>query len=278
MCRDLQACYLAASFCWAYAPPWAWPRHPLPRRQSLRTPLPSRQSKATANAEKPAKLKKKVAKADKAKKKPAKQNEVTDAEKAAAKKLAEKEKAKAKEMAADKAREAKKLAMRAKAKADADVRREAARTVRTAGKPVELVSVEAAKPRPVNPTNKPVTGMTAERIAAQQAAAVGPDTVVRQGNNGELRSEAGVVRPTSGFFQVLFGDEPVTASMLPETRALDSVLEKKKKFKPRAQFEPQTVEFSGYPRGTIVIDTAQHFLYLVEFGLIRAPLWHRCRP
>ena len=38
------------------------------------------------------------------------------------------------------------------------------------------------------------------------------------------------------------------------------------------------MEFSGYPRGTIVIDTAQHFLYLVEIGIIRPPLWHRCRP
>ncbi|RKH70309.1 L,D-transpeptidase, partial [Corallococcus sp. AB032C] len=86
---------------------------------------------------------------------------------------------------------------------------------------------------------------------------MGADVVVREGNNGELRSEgASVTRPSNGgFFQVLFGDEPTTssASMLPETRALDAVLETKKKFKPRPEFEPQTVEFSGYPRGTIVI-------------------------
>ena len=32
----------------------------------------------------------------------------------------------------------------------------------------------------------------------------------------------------------------------------------------RPEFEPQVVQFAGYPRGTIVIDTASHFLYLVE--------------
>ena len=49
--------------------------------------------------------------------------------------------------------------------------------------------------------------------------------------------------------------------MLPETRALDAALELKeasKKFKVRPEFEPQVVQFSGYPRGTIVIDTASH--------------------
>jgi lipoprotein-anchoring transpeptidase ErfK/SrfK len=60
--------------------------------------------------------------------------------------------------------------------------------------------------------------------------------------------------------------------MLPETRALDAALElkaAKKKFTVRPEFEPQVVEFGGYPRGTIVIDTASHFLYLVE-GTSRA--------
>ena len=41
-------------------------------------------------------------------------------------------------------------------------------------------------------------------------------------------------------------------SMLPETRALDAVLEQKeakKKFKVKSEFEPQEVQFSGYPRG-----------------------------
>ncbi len=226
--------------------------------------------KAQADAEKPSKFKKKVAKADKGKKKAPKQDELSDADKAAAKKLAEREKAKAKEAAAEKAREAKKLAMRAKAKADAEARREAARSFKPRSKAVELVSAEPVRPiRPIEVSlkSKPVTGMTAERIAAQEAAAVGADVVVRQGNNGELRSETVARRPNNGFFEVLFGDEqPMTASMLPETRALDAVLETKKKFKPRAEYEPQSVQFSGYPRGTIVIDTAQHFLYYVENG------------
>ena len=55
--------------------------------------------------------------------------------------------------------------------------------------------------------------------------------------------------------------------MLPETRALDSVLEQKqakKKFKVKPAFEPQEVEFTGYSAGTIVIDTNAKFLYLVE--------------
>jgi lipoprotein-anchoring transpeptidase ErfK/SrfK len=81
-------------------------------------------------------------------------------------------------------------------------------------------------------------------------------------NDGELRSEQ--TMPRSGFFGVLFGDEQV---MLPETRNLDAALaqkEARKKFKVRPEFEPQIVDFSGYPRGTIVIDTSNHFLYLVE--------------
>lgn len=81
-------------------------------------------------------------------------------------------------------------------------------------------------------------------------------------NDGELRSEQ--TMPRSGFFGALFGDDQV---MLPETRTLDTALaqkESRKKFKVASQFEPQVVDFSGYPRGTIVIDTANHFLYLVE--------------
>jgi lipoprotein-anchoring transpeptidase ErfK/SrfK len=226
--------------------------------------------KAKATAEKPAKLKKKVAKADKTKKS-AKDKDLTDAEQAAAKKLEEKEKAKAKQLAAEKQREAKKLAMRAKAKADADARREAALAGRNKSKQVELVSTEkpTKKVATIVGPDKPINGLTAERIAAQQAAAVGADVVVREGNNGELRSGQGGVRPSGGFFEILFGDEPTTVSsagMLPETRALDSVLETKKKFKPKSEYEPQRVAFSGYPRGTIVIDTANHFLYLVESG------------
>jgi lipoprotein-anchoring transpeptidase ErfK/SrfK len=99
------------------------------------------------------------------------------------------------------------------------------------------------------------------------ALSLGATEVVTNGNNGELRSEnlAG-----GGFMASIFGTED---QYLPETRALDSVQRSKdsrKKFRVKPEFEPQMVEFSGYPRGTIVIDTANHFLYLVEgFGSAR---------
>ncbi|MBL8579641.1 MAG: L,D-transpeptidase family protein [Mesorhizobium sp.] len=95
--------------------------------------------------------------------------------------------------------------------------------------------------------------------------------VVQTGNNSELRSEAAVqaAPKQTGLFAGLFGGKQVApkAAMLPETRALDAALEQreaKKKFTPKPQFMPQVVEFSGYPTGTIVVDTANYYLYLVE--------------
>jgi lipoprotein-anchoring transpeptidase ErfK/SrfK len=94
--------------------------------------------------------------------------------------------------------------------------------------------------------------------------------VVQTGNNGELRSEAAVqaAPKPQGLFAGLFGGQQVQKqSMLPETRALDAALEQrssKKPFKVRPEYEPTTVQYSGYPRGTIVIDTAAHYLYLME--------------
>ena len=92
--------------------------------------------------------------------------------------------------------------------------------------------------------------------------------VVQTGNNGELRSENQPAPKPVGLFAGLFGGSSVQKqSMLPETRALDAALEQKegrKKFVVRPEFEPQVVQFAGYPRGTIVIDTASHYLYLME--------------
>lgn len=94
--------------------------------------------------------------------------------------------------------------------------------------------------------------------------------VVQTGNNSELRSEAAVqaAPKPQGLFAGLFGGQQVTRpSMLPETRALDAAMEQrasKRPFKVRPEYEPTVVEFSGYPRGTIVIDTAAHYLYLME--------------
>ncbi|MCV0396836.1 MAG: L,D-transpeptidase [Rhizobiaceae bacterium] len=93
-----------------------------------------------------------------------------------------------------------------------------------------------------------------------QAPAEEKIDVLNAGNSGELRSE---VRP-QGLFDGLFGAKP---QMLPETRALDGALasrSQKKLFKVKDDFQPRTVEFSGYPRGTIVVDTAGRYLYLVE--------------
>ena len=93
---------------------------------------------------------------------------------------------------------------------------------------------------------------------------------MQTGNNGELRSEAAVApQKPQGLFAGLFGGSSTVQrqSMLPETRALDAALElkeAKKKFKVRPEFEPQTVQFSGYARGTMVIDTSSRYLYLVE--------------
>jgi len=86
------------------------------------------------------------------------------------------------------------------------------------------------------------------------------------GNSGELRSEQPQQKQKPDLFAGLFGSAP-KVQMLPETRALDRVLAKKEakgKFKVKPAFEPQEVDFSGYPSGTIVIDTNAKFLYLVE--------------
>lgn len=77
-------------------------------------------------------------------------------------------------------------------------------------------------------------------------------------NKGELRSEKAKPR---GLFQALFG---APQQLLPETKALDGALETRKKPKIKREFEPQIVDFSGYSRGTIVIDPKKKYLYLVE--------------
>ncbi|HEY5819326.1 MAG TPA: L,D-transpeptidase [Mesorhizobium sp.] len=143
------------------------------------------------------------------------------------------------------------------------------------GRPAESNTKAAAaksvkpqvKKRPMREPAAPMPGL--EPLTPIEPVALTPRTseVVAKGNNGELRSEtvAG-----GGFMASIFGAED---QMLPETRALDSIQKQrdlKKSFRVKPQFEPQVVEFSGYPRGTIVIDTSSHFLYLVEsFGTAR---------
>ena len=60
------------------------------------------------------------------------------------------------------------------------------------------------------------------------------------------------------------------ASLQLQTIAGAHSVRKKKKFKLDKKYEPQTVKFRGYKRGTIVVDPKNHFLYLVEgFGKAR---------
>lgn len=116
---------------------------------------------------------------------------------------------------------------------------------------------KAAKAKPVK------TAAKTKKEQPKPVEEVEPIDVSISGNKGELRSEN---REQPGLFASLFGGSTQMA-MLPETRALDSVLEKKqakKKFRVKADFEPQEVEFTGYSPGTIVIDTSARYLYLVE--------------
>lgn len=110
---------------------------------------------------------------------------------------------------------------------------------------------------------KPVSA----KAAPEKPKLASVEEVVSGGNNGELRSETQPGDPLKS----LFGGR--SARLLPQTQALDTALEKRqngKRFAVKDAFVPQTVPFSGYPAGTIVIDTSQRYLYLVEsFGSAR---------
>lgn len=122
-------------------------------------------------------------------------------------------------------------------------------------KTTKTAKAEVAAPKKLAPL-KPIA---VEPVALTMEQA----DVIANGNNGELRSgnvEGG------GIMASLFGAED---QMLAQTRALDAAqrnkdLKRKNKFQVAEQYMPQTVAFSGYPTGTIVIDTSNHFLYLVQ--------------
>lgn len=128
---------------------------------------------------------------------------------------------------------------------------------------------EPAKSEKAKLASKEKTKAVAERQKASEARKAQPSVpvptvaeVVSSGNNGELRS---TVEQQTGLFGGLFGSP--ASRLLPQTEALDGVLEqtqKGRKFAVKDEFVPQTVAFSGYQRGTIVIDTGKRFLYLVE--------------
>jgi lipoprotein-anchoring transpeptidase ErfK/SrfK len=175
-------------------------------------------------------------------------------------------------VAREKAIEAKKLAMRDAAKARAQAEREAflAKKAERSGARAKAEQVAEAKParqpikllEPLRPAK-----VVQEREEVLPAEAM---NVALTGNNGELRSESREVstRPTGGLFAGLFGGATNTSvSLLPETRALDAALQKrqeKRPFKVKPEYEPQEVSFSGYAPGTIVINTGERRLYLVE--------------
>ncbi len=177
-------------------------------------------------------------------------------------------------LAKEKALEARKMAMREAAKVKAEAARQeflakkgqkpviqSAEPVEDAKQAKKLVKLELAKPI------EPMPAVVEEPLTAEA------EDVVANGNNGELRSEprAGEARPrnNNGLFAGLFGGNAGSSSMsmLPQTRALDAVMDRKsakKPFKVKAEYEPQEVTFTGYEPGTIVINTAERRLYLVE--------------
>jgi lipoprotein-anchoring transpeptidase ErfK/SrfK len=153
-------------------------------------------------------------------------------------------------IAREKAAEERQLQREAKAKAAEDRR-------------LAKIRAEEERQRQIAAAAEAARQAELSRLAAMQ--------VVQTGNNGELRSETAVKAAPrqNGLFANLFGGQQQVqnTSLLPETRALDAALELKgpsKKFKVPPEFEPQVVQYSGYPRGTIVIDTAAHRLYLIE--------------
>jgi len=220
---------------------------------------------------------KEKAKADKDSKKVTAREKAKAAEDA--KKLTAEEKAKAKAKAAEearaKAREASKMAMRAKAKEAAELARakEEARKAaklaaqggaKVAARDKALAASKARQEKELIVKVRKGKAETLTPIEPIEPIDVAALEVVSSGNNGELRSD--VEGKPRGFFDTLFGGSP-KASMLPETRALDSALaqkEARKKFKVKPEFEPQEVDFPGYERGTIVINTAERRLYLIE--------------
>lgn len=163
-----------------------------------------------------------------------------------------------KETARLKMLEAKKMAMRAAAKAKAEQARELARLKKTEKATTQVAAAAPAPKRNLQPLEvmKPIEPLTPD--VAEVASA---------GNNGELRSENQDRPRQTGLLAGIFGGSAPQQSMLPQTRALDAVLQAKqakKQFKVKSDFEPQEVTFPGYERGQIVVDTGSRYLYLIE--------------
>ncbi len=204
-------------------------------------------AKAKAEREKQLAAKRKADEEKKvARAKAAEERKIAQAQAAAERKAAREKAAEERKIARAKAAEERRLQQEAKAKAKEEQR---------------LARLRAEEER------RQQAAAAAEAARQAEIARLASMEVVQTGNNGELRSEVQEAPKQTDLFATLFGGAPVQKqSMLPETRALDAALElkTKKKFVVRPEFMPQEVQFSGYPRGTIVIDTAAHYLYLVE--------------
>src|SRR5690606_34256676 len=87
---------------------------------------------------------------------------------------------------------------------------------------------------------------------------------------GPARAERDVMENLPGVFNGALQAEkakkdPVLAEMTRQFDALAAEKEKKgRKYKLDEKYLPQIVPFKGYKAGTIVIDTQNKFLYLVE--------------
>ena len=153
--------------------------------------------------------------------------------------------------------EDKKMAMRAAAKEQAAKERELARLRRAERANAQVAALDPA----------PAAKRSVQTLDA--VPPVEPDVmeVASIGNSGELRSETQVRQQKASLFAGIFGSTAPKQTLLPETRALDAVLQakqSKKQFKVKSEFEPQDVAFPGYQPGQIVVDTSARFLYLVE--------------
>lgn len=220
------------------------------REKKLATEKAEREKKLAAQKAEKEKLAAAKAKADKEKKEAA-------AKLAAEKKLAAQKAADERKAAAAKAAEERKLA---KAKAEEE-RRLAAEAKIKAAEDMRQARIRAEEQRRL------AVAQAAENARQAELAKLAAAEIVTTGNNGELRSE-GKDAPKPTGLAALFGSSKSSLSMRPETKALDAALaiknQKKKPFQVDAMYQPQVVEFSGYPKGSIVVDTASHFLYLVE--------------
>lgn len=106
---------------------------------------------------------------------------------------------------------------------------------------------------------------TANQAKIIKNTAVKVSTSARDGKGVE--TDAAPAKPIPFMFGLFDAQKPEPAELSEEQVKHDekiAVLAKRKPVKIPDRFQPQTVKFSGYRPGTIVIDTKEKFLYFVE--------------